>query len=77
MFDRISVNKTNKMIEINDTLVYNVNQIVSFKKLSSIMGKDTIHKLEINTVLGSNVIAFDSLKKRDQLYNDLKSKFDL
>lgn len=74
MFDKITINKTNKIIEINDTVVYNVNQIVSFKKLPSAAG---VYKLEINTVLGSNVIAFDSVKKRDKLYNELKSKFDL
>ena len=65
MFDKIIINKVNAIIEINDTAVYNINQIISFKKLSTIMGKDTVHKLEIVTVFGSNVFAFESLKKRD------------
>jgi hypothetical protein len=77
MLDRIIINKTNKVIEINDTVAYNVNQIVSFKKLASVVGKTTIHKLEIVTVLGSTTFNFESLKKRDAKYNELKNKFDL
>ena len=77
MFDKITINKVNAIIEINDTAVYNINQIISFKKLSTMMGKDTVHKLEIVTVLGSNVFAFESLKKRDEIYKELKKKFEL
>ena len=76
MFDKITVKKTSNIIEISNT-VYNVNQIVSFKKTASAIGKNIVPKLEINTVLGQNVISFDSIKERDNIFKELKSKFNL
>ena len=75
MFDKYITNKIHGVVEIKGT-VYNINQIVSFKKTFSVVGVNTIHKLEINTILGSNVICFDNVKERDQTYKQLLSKFN-
>ena len=75
MFDKYITNKIHSVIEIKGT-VYNINQIVSFKKTFAVVGTNTMHKLEINTVLGSNVICFDNIKERDQTYKQLLSKFN-